>query len=55
MSEQSKLCIEPDGSLSPMREAYVWWQPKDRTICLDGDFTAQELIDIANHMTRNQK
>ena len=31
---------------------YISWSTTDSTICLDGDFTAQQLEDIATHMKK---
>jgi len=44
-------CITPDGGLYSLGW-YLGWTPGDERAVLDGEFTAKDLIDIAEHMLK---
>ena len=45
---------QDDGSLY-RTNCYINWVVGDEEVCLDGDFTIQQLRDIANHMEQTHK
>lgn len=51
--------IQPDGGLydtsHDASHDYLKWKPGDDTATLDGDFTADELEAIADHMRRHSR
>lgn len=49
-----KEWIRPDNGLYGDYE-YLDWNTDDMTAYLDGNFTAQELLDIATHMKQYYK
>lgn len=49
MSQQVKDAIHEDGHLYDLGWYLCWW-PDEEKACLDGEFTADELEAIANHM-----
>lgn len=46
-----KSLIQPNGDLYSLAP-WVSWHPDSRTICLDGDFDALELLAMAAYMIR---
>lgn len=44
----------PTGGLFSLG-GYVSWEPGDKTITLDGEFTADELRALAEHMDKESK
>jgi hypothetical protein len=44
-------CYKPDGSLFS-NGWYLSWSVGSETACLDGEFTAADLIAIAKHMEK---
>jgi hypothetical protein len=39
-----------DGSIDGNAYQFVHWKPGDKSACLDGDFDAEDLIAIGQHM-----
>lgn len=49
MSEHVKKAVKPDGGLYDLGW-YLGWSPDYKKATLDGEFTPDELIAIAQHM-----
>jgi hypothetical protein len=53
-TERLKKHIMPDGGLFSLGW-YLLWHPNDPEACLDGDFTADDLLAIAIYMRGPEK
>lgn len=52
--EGQEFYIDDDASLHGSW-SYLYWKPGDSTACLDGDFTAEHLRAIADHMDKHKQ